>query len=112
MRTVIFEGNTLDVIREFPDQARQRCGHEIDRMQRGLEPIDWKPFPSIGPGVVEIRFWLDKQYRVICTTRDKNRLHVLHAFVKKTQKTRKADVDLARRRLKALIQRESWSGRK
>lgn len=107
MRTVIFEGDTLTVIRAFPEPARQRCGYEIDRVQRELEPLDWKPFPTIGPGVCEIRIRLDMQYRVIYSTRHKNRLHILHAFVKKTQKTRAADIDMARRRLKALVRRES-----
>lgn len=109
MRTVTFEGNTLDVIRGFPDQARQRCGYEIDRVQRDLEPDDWKHFSSIGPGVFEIRIRLDKQYRVIYITRRINKLHILHAFVKKTQKTRKIDVDIAKRRLKALLWRERES---
>ncbi len=102
MRTVIFEGSSLEMIRNFPDDARNRAGYEIDRVQRDLEPENWKPFPSIGQGVREIRIQLGQQYRVIYIAKFDNKLHILHAFQKKTQKTRKADIELAKSRLKKL----------
>ena len=48
MRKVVFEGNTLEIIRQLPDGARYRTGYEIDRVQRGKEPENWKPFSLIG----------------------------------------------------------------
>jgi predicted XRE-type DNA-binding protein len=50
-----FLGDSLDVLRAFPDGARRAAGFQLDRLQRGLEPLDWKPMTSIGPGAQEIR---------------------------------------------------------
>lgn len=33
MKSVVFEGGTLQRIRSFPDAAKQRAGYEIDRVQ-------------------------------------------------------------------------------
>lgn len=65
MKIVVFEGNTLETLRQFPDNARLRAGYEIDRVQRGMEPENWKPFPSVGKGVREIRVQIGKQFRVM-----------------------------------------------
>jgi phage-related protein len=54
-KPVEFRGNSLGDIRAFPEPARREAGHQIDQVQRGCEPDDWKPMPSIGPGVQEIR---------------------------------------------------------
>ncbi len=105
MKKVIFEGNTLDVIRYLPEDVRQRSGYEIDRIQRNLEPVDWKPFPAIGPGVREIRIKINGQYRIIYMTKFENKVHVLHVFKKKTQKTRHTDINIAKSRFNDVIRR-------
>ena len=55
MKEVRFVGRALDELREFPTNARHDTGFELDRVQRGLDPNDWKPLPTVGPGVREIR---------------------------------------------------------
>lgn len=105
MRKVIFEGDTLTVIRELPDDARHRAGYEIDRIQRDIEPTNWKPFTSIGQGVCEIRIQMGRQFRVIYIAKFDDRVHVLHVFEKKSQKTRQSDIAIAKRRLKEVIRR-------
>jgi phage-related protein len=45
-----FLGDSLDVLRAFPDGARRAAGFQLDRLQRGLEPLNWKPMTSIGRG--------------------------------------------------------------
>jgi phage-related protein len=105
IKTVVFEGDSLEVIRAFPDSARQRAGYEIDRIQNGLEPLNWKPFPSIGAGVREIRIQVGMQYRVIYVAKYGGVVHVLHAFQKKTQKTLKSDSEIAWRRMRQVIRR-------
>lgn len=105
MREVVFEGNSLSVIRQFPDDARHRAGYEIDRVQRNLEPENWKPFASIGQGVREICIQVGEQYRVIYVVKVVGKVHVLHAFQKKTQKTRQSDIELAKSRFKELNNR-------
>jgi len=105
MRIVVFEGNTLEIIRQLPDDARLRAGYEIDRVQRDKLPENWKPFPSIGQGVREIRIQIGQQFRIMYLTKFENKVHVLHVFEKKTQKTRRADIETAKSRLKEVIRR-------
>ena len=105
MRKVVFEGNTLEIIRQLHDDIRHRAGYEIDRVQRDKEPENWKPFPAIGQGVREIRIQLDGQYRIIYIAKYERKVHVLHVFRKKTQKTRKSDIEIAKHRLKEVIRR-------
>lgn len=80
-------------------------GFQLDRVQRGLEPFDWKPLTSIGPGVREIRVRDDTgAFRVICLARLVDAVYVLHCFRKKSQRTPQGDIDIARRRLQQVMQ--------
>ena len=105
MKPIRFLGDSLKQLREFSDDARQDAGYQLDKVQRGEHPNDFKPMPSIGKGVEEIRVWDDSgTYRVIYTARLKDVVVVLHAFQKKTQATSKGDVELARSRWAQLMQ--------
>ena len=100
MKPLVFVGDSLKRLREFPEEARHDAGFQLDRVQRGQTPDDFKPMPSIGKGVEEIRIWDDSgTYRVIYTARLADAVYVLHAFQKKTQATSKRDTDIARQRL-------------
>lgn len=92
-------------IRQLLDVAKQRAGYEIDRIQRDVEPENWKPFPSIGQGVREIRVQTCRQFRIIYIAKFNDSVHILDVFEKHTQKTRQADIDLAKDRLQAVIRR-------
>ena len=83
----------------FPDAARLRAGHELFMLQVGREPDDWKPMSSVGRGACEIRV-RDRagQFRVIYVATLGTVVYVLHAFQKKSRKTSKADLELARLR--------------
>jgi phage-related protein len=79
-------------------------GYQLDKVQRGAQPDDFKPMPSIGRGVEEIRVWDDSgTYRVIYTARLAEAVYVLHAFQKKTQATSQRDVDVAKARYTELM---------
>lgn len=79
-------------------------GYQIDKVQRGLEPKDWKPMATIGQGVREIRTRdTSGAFRVIYVAKLADAVYVLHCFQKKTQKTSKADLDLAEARYRALL---------
>lgn len=83
---------------------RHDAGYPLDKVQRGEQPDDFKPMPSIGKGVEELRVWDDSgTYRVIYTARMADAVYVLHAFQKKTQATARRDVELARKRYTDLI---------
>ncbi|MEZ5556211.1 type II toxin-antitoxin system RelE/ParE family toxin [Haliea sp.] len=105
MKDVRFVGSSLDDLRQFPAGARREAGFELSNVQIGLQPSDWKPMNTVGAGAVEIRI-KDKDgiYRVIYVARFEEAVYVLHAFQKKTQKTRKADIELAKTRYKALAE--------
>jgi phage-related protein len=104
MKPIRFMGNSLKSLRDFPEDARQDAGYQLDKVQRGEQPDDFKPMPTIGKGVEEIRIWDDVgTYRVIYTARVADAVVVLHAFQKKTQATPKRDIDLARERFAQLM---------
>ena len=66
MNAIVFVGDSLKRLRAFPESARQDAGYQLDKVQRGQTPDDFKPMPSIGKGVEEIRIWDDSgTYRVI-----------------------------------------------
>lgn len=103
-KPLFFAGSTLQDIRAFPRAPRREAGYQLQRVQFGLDPSDWKPMTTVGRNVREIRIHHQGQYRVIYVTTIRNAVYVLHAFQKKARKTRKQDVEIARRRMKAIRQ--------
>ena len=61
-------------------------------------PSDWKPLPTVAPGVQEIRIHTGLEHRVFYVARFPEAIYVLHAFEKQTRRTRNADLALAKRR--------------
>src|SRR5437762_6389426 len=98
MKALKFVGSTLDDVRDFPAEVRRQAGFELYSVQRGFEPTDWKPMAEIGPGVREIRIRVFGEWRIIYVAKFEQAVYVLHAFQKKTRKTRRADIALARQR--------------
>src|SRR6267378_5235445 len=86
LKPIIWMGASLEAVRKFPSLARQRAGFQLGRVQQGLEPRDWKPLPSVGAGVKEIRIHTENEYRVFYTAAFQNNVYVLHAFDKKTRR--------------------------
>lgn len=104
MKPLRFLGNSLKALREFPADARRDAGYQLESVQRGEPPDDFKPIPSVGKGVEEIRVWDETgTFRVIYTARLADAVWVLHAFQKKTQATAKRDIDLATSRYAELM---------
>lgn len=102
MKTTIFIGNSRECIRNFPDAVRQEIGMQIFRIQQGLDPEDWKPMKTVGAGVREIRIHAGDEYRTLYVANIGHVVYILHAFQKKTLKTSKKDIDLARKRYKQI----------
>lgn len=78
-------------------------GYQLERVQDGDEPKDWKAMPSIGAGVSELRVQTGGAFRLIYLARFPEAVYVLHVFQKKSRKTAKSDIELARRRLRTLL---------
>ena len=105
MKKISFLGHSLDDLREFPSTARSEAGYQLDRVQHGLEPENFKPMASIGKGVWEIRISDEAgQFRVIYIAKLKDEVFVLHCFQKKSQKTPLKDLARASKRLRELLQ--------
>ena len=104
MKPVEFLADSLDRLREFPPDVRREAGFQLDNVQHGIEPADWKPMVSVGAGVREFRLRdAAGAFRVIYVATLPEAIYVLHCFQKKTQTTAKADLDLARTRLRDLL---------
>lgn len=83
-KPVEFCGSALDDLRDFPLSARREAGYQIDKVQHGEEPDDWKPMKNVGAGVQEIRIRDEAgAFRVIYIAKLKNAVYVLHCFQKK-----------------------------
>jgi phage-related protein len=103
MKPLVFLGDALDRLRDFPETARKEAGVQLHKIQLGLEPSEWKPMTTIGTGVRDIRIRDEKgAFRILYVTRIKDAIFVLHAFHKKTQQTAKRDMDIAASRLRQI----------
>ncbi|KPZ29091.1 hypothetical protein ALQ62_200115 [Pseudomonas coronafaciens pv. zizaniae] len=103
MKPVEFIGSCKKDLRSFPQAARLEAGFQIETLQRGGVPEDWKPMPSVGAGVYEIRVGCEEgAFRVFYVVNRNDAIYLLHAFQKTTQKTEKRDIDLGKIRYKSL----------
>lgn len=104
-------GSTLDAVRALPSGARSALGHQLDRVQNGRTPDDFKPMPGVGAGVYEVRVRDEgRAFRSFYVARFAEAVYVLHVFEKKTRTTAAADLDLGRTRYRALVRRRAESG--
>jgi phage-related protein len=103
-KPVEFRGSALDDLRAFPETARREAGYQLEQVQHGRDPDDWKPVNTIGRGVREIRIRdAAGAFRVLYVAKFDDAVYVLHCFQKKTQKTSKADLNLAAQRYRDLL---------
>lgn len=103
MKEIRWLGSTNRIVREYPVNVRREIGYNLDRIQRGLEPFDWKPLVGVGNGVKEIRIHEENEYRVLFVTKFQEAIYVLHSFVKKTEQTAKKDIDIAKKRYAEIL---------
>lgn len=102
-KPIRFVGSSAKALNRLPNAAQDLLGHELERLSRGQDPVHWRPMPSIGVGVREIRVRVGRQFRAIYLTTRPEAIYVLHVFEKKTQQTSGADIDLARIRFRQVL---------
>jgi len=100
MKKIFWLGSSYEDLLAFSVSAKQHAGFNLDKVQRGNEPQDWKPMTSIGKGVKELRIHCENEYRVIYLAQRSEGIYVLHSFVKKTEQTSLKDRELAKKRFK------------
>jgi phage-related protein len=104
MKVLKFRGSALNDLRSFPASARREAGYQLDKVQNGQAPTDWKAMTTVGKGVQEIGIRDEAgAFRVIYAAKFADAVYVLHCFQKKTQKTSKADLDMAAKRYIDLV---------
>lgn len=102
-KDVEFRGDSLKRLRDFPEDAKQEAGFQLDAVQEGEMPEDFKPMPEVGQGVYEIRIKdSGDEFRVFYIANVGDLVYVLHCFQKKTKKTSKKDIDIGKKRYKEL----------
>lgn len=105
VRPVIFHPKARDVIRRFPKEARVRLGRGLFRLQVGerIAMPDSRPMPTVAAGVPELRARGEDGIRVFYCTAAPQGVLVFHAFVKKTRRSPPLEIELAKKRLKELL---------
>jgi phage-related protein len=104
-KPVVWLGSSRGDVKVFPADARRVAGFQLRRVQQGLDPNDWKPMSGIGQGVREIRIQTRLQHRVLYVAQFAEAVYVLHAFEKRSRKTPKRELKLARDRFRDLLVR-------
>ena len=103
MKKLIWMGRSREDLRAFPREARREMGYQLEHVQEGVDPDDWKPMSAVGSGVREIRIRESSgAFRSIYLATQPEGIYVLHCFQKKTRKTSQQDLGLAERRFKAI----------
>ena len=85
-------------VNAFPEVVKKEAGYQLHRVQNGLNPDNWKFFRIVGAGTKEIRISEDgNAFRV---------MYVLHPFQKKSCKTSSQDINIAKARYSAILNKE------
>lgn len=104
-KRIVFVGRSLEDLKDFPEAARTEAGHQLDQVQQGLDPDDFKPMHTVGRGTYEVRISREgRAHRVFYVAKFEEAVYVLHAFEKKSRKTSKRDLETGRRRYKDMME--------
>lgn len=100
-----WRGTSLNDVKAFPLDAKKQAGFELNKVQYGQNPTNFKSVNRWGAGVIEIKIkGEDGEYRVIYVAKFAEAVYVLHAFNKKTQQTSPRDINTIIERYKAVIE--------
>ena len=100
---VVWDGDSREILSAFPDGVEQNFGFELWQLQQGERPRDYRPLPSIGTGVFELRDQEERAwYRVVYLSRINDVIYVLHCFEKKSREMPRKEFEKAKQRLKAV----------
>src|SRR5258708_14338995 len=103
MRPLRFTGDSLEVLRELPEEVKDEIGFALERVQRGRMPENAKPLKGIAPGVLEIiSDFRGDTFRAVYTVKFPRPVYVLHVFQKNSNRgiaPPKREIALVERRL-------------
>jgi phage-related protein len=100
---IVWESDSKEVLRSFPEAVIQDFGFELWQLQQGERPRNYRPLPSVGPGVFELRDQDERGwYRVVYLSRIDDVIYVLHCFEKKSREMPARDFQKSKQRFKAV----------
>lgn len=103
-RSLVWLGSARSDISALPVPVRTSFGFRLREVQQGRKPLDAKPLPQFGVGVLELRERFDSNaYRLVHVVSLEKAVYVLHVFMKKSKSgigLPKQDVELIEARLK------------
>lgn len=103
-KNIDWRGSSLKDLRNFPVDVKRRAGYELEQIQQGLPPTQWKSVNEWGSGVVEIK--LDAfagTFRVVYIAKFEDAIYILHCFAKKTQQTPLTDIAIIKARYAEIL---------
>jgi phage-related protein len=103
-KQLLWAASAYDDLLAFPVEARRYAGFQLDKVQSGLDPDDWKPFDVVGAGTKEIRIReANGIYRVMYIAKFEEAVYVLHCFQKQSQDTSSKDKHIAQQRYRTIV---------
>jgi phage-related protein len=110
LRPLIWLGDSLKILQEFPGPVQKDVGDALQVVQWGGIPGNAKPLKGLGSGVYEIVQRFDKNtYRAVYALKLGQNIYVLHAFQKKSKtgiKTPQQDINLIKQRYREAVEQE------
>jgi phage-related protein len=107
-KPLIWVGDSLEMVKSFPDAVRGEVGAALYQAQLGGKHVAAKPLRDIGPGILEVvSDHRGDTFRAVYMVRLVGRVYVLHAFQKKSKKgiaTPKPEIELVKQRLKRAVE--------
>ena len=104
-----------EIRKDWPESMRKEGGFQLGRVQQGLEPDNYRPMPTIGASVKEIKLQDEdkSQYRLIYIAKFEEAIYVFQVITKKTsEKTSNSDIVMAKKRLNDILQHRQKSEKK
>ena len=112
-RPLRFVGDSLEVLRELPEEVKDEIGFALERVQRGKMPENAKPLKGIVPGVLEIvSDFRGDTFRAVYTVKFPKAVYVLHVFQKKSKRgiaTPRHEMKHVEKRLAQVVELEKLS---
>ena len=103
---LVFQGDSKQVLRGFPDPVKSDLGYALYQLQLGQTPPDRKVVQAVGPGVYELREGDARAWYRVLYTRRTAVIQVLHCFEKRTNAIEQKDIETAKARLKRVLEAE------
>src|SRR5882724_7814937 len=105
-KPVIWLGTAREDLRAFPADARQVAGFQLWRIQRGLEPNDWKPCQPWGSAFVRCACTPDSSTESSISSSSRRR-STFSTHSRSARGGLRRDLELARQRVRMLVKQRS-----